>query len=95
MKIIASSFTVRPSPDGQVELEVIGGVITTAEPCLGLTTTAKRLGVSRNTLASGIRRRPELARRVGSSGKIVLPESSLAKLLQPYQPRLRVRITES
>ena len=93
MKITASSFTVRPSSDGQIEIEVIGGTITAAEPCLDLTAAAKRLGVSRNTLTAVIQRRPELARRVGGR-KIVLPESSLAKLLQPYRPKCRVRITE-
>lgn len=94
MKLTADSFTVRPAPGGQVEIEVTGGTITNGEPCLGLTAAAKRLGVSRGTLAAEIQRRPELARRVGDGGKIVLPESSLAALLQPYQPKSRARITE-
>lgn len=94
MKITASTFTVRPASDGQLEIEVTDGAITAAEPCLDLTGAAKRLGVSRGTLAAEIQRRPDLARRVGKDGKIVLPESSLAALLEPYQPKRRVRITE-
>jgi len=90
MKILADGFTVRSAPGGQVEIEISGATITNGEPCLDLTTAAKRLGVSRSTLAAEIQRRPELARRVGDGGKIVLPESSLAALLRPYKPKSRV-----
>lgn len=95
MKITATSFTVRPTSDGQVEIEVIDGAITTAEPCLDLAHAAKRLGVCCNKLRAIVtQQRPDLARRVGKDGKIVLPESSLAALLQPYKPKSRVKITE-
>lgn len=95
MKITATSFTIRLAADGKIEIEPIDATITAGEPCYDLAYSAKRLGVSSNKLRAIVtQQHPELARRVGEGGKIVLPESSLAALLLPYIPKRRVKITK-
>ena len=92
MKFTCKSFVVRPAADGMVEIEAYDATIMAGAPNLDITTAAARLGVSRNTLTGLLERRPDLARRVGKDGKIVIPEGNLDKLLVPYTPQRRVRI---